>query len=189
MTAAPGGAAPHFDALCRAIQARAGLVWLVTWEDSRARALVERLAASALGAPAPCHVWSATEGLRVEDKRIGEAPDLVTALRHAAGQTEPAVYLFQDVAPFLSDPVVRRALRDCFRASRELPVTVFLTGTRLTVPDDLLKEIQVVDLEIAGGQRRMSELKRVIAGDAAYSEALPMAAPTDFYRKPAEGRG
>jgi hypothetical protein len=170
VTAAPGGAAPHFEALRRAIQARAGLVWLVTWEDSRARALVERLAGSALGAPVPCHVWSVTEGLRVEDKRIGEAPDLVSALRHAAGQTEPAVYLFQDVAPFLSDPVVRRALRDCFRASRELPVTVFLTGSRLTVPDDLLKEIQVVGL----GLPTSAELDAVI-GELTAGGELPAA--------------
>jgi hypothetical protein len=136
----------HFESLRRAILAHAGVAFLVTWEDDRTRLLVEALARSALPAPVPCYLWSVTEGLRRDGAPVDGAQDLAAALRHAVESQEVALYLFRDVVAFLDDPVVRRAVRDCFRTSRGTFRTVFLTGTALSLPVDLLKEVLVYEL-------------------------------------------
>jgi AAA+ superfamily predicted ATPase len=96
----------------------------------------------------PCYLWSVTEGLTLDGHPVGGVTDLGTALRHAARGIEPALYLFRDVHPFLGEPVVRRAIRDCFRETRGTARTVLLSGPHLTLPDDLLKEVQVFELPL-----------------------------------------
>jgi ATPase family protein associated with various cellular activities (AAA)/AAA+ lid domain-containing protein len=143
-----------YAALSRAIRAHAGVAYLVTWEDSRGRLLAEELARSAFERPVPCYLWSVTEGLTLNGRPVeGIARvDLATALRHAAQGSEPALYLFRDVHPFLGEAVVRRALRDCFRESRNSDRTVLLSAPRLALPDDLLKEVQVFELPLPSAE-------------------------------------
>jgi AAA+ superfamily predicted ATPase len=141
-----------YQALARGIRVHAGVAYLVTWEDSRARRLAEALARSALGYPVPCYLWSITEGLTLNGCPVEGATDLATALRHAARGIEPALYLFRDVHPFLAEPVVCRALRDCFRESRSTVRTVLLSSPHLALPDDLLKEVQVFELSLPSAE-------------------------------------
>ena len=145
----PGDVPPRtYEALRRAIRVRAGVVYLVTWEDARARRLIEALAECGLDGPTPCYVWSLTEGLTRDGRAVPGAETLVSALNHALQGSGPAVYLLRDAHPFLADPMVRRALRDCFRKGRDTSRTVVLTGPRLVLPDDLLKEVQVFELPL-----------------------------------------
>ncbi len=98
------------------------------------RCAIRADAESALDEPAPCYVWNLTQGLRRAGEPIGEpskeGDSLAGALAHAARGREPGVYLIQDAHPFLQDPLVRRALRDCFQHSRQVARTVVLTGSR-----------------------------------------------------------
>ncbi len=103
----PGRCRPRRTRALRcAIRADAGLPYLITWEDARARHLVEALAESALDEPAPCYVWNLTQGLRRAGEPIGEpskeGDSLAGALAHAARGREPGVYLIQDARKFSS---------------------------------------------------------------------------------------
>jgi AAA+ superfamily predicted ATPase len=154
-----------YRALRRAMRVHAGVAYLVTWEDSRARRLAEALAQSALGHPVPCYLWSVTEGLTLNGRPVEGVrdTDLATALRHAACGIEPALYLFRDVHPFLEEPVVRRAIRDCFRESRGTARTVLLSGPHLALPDDLLKEVQVFELSLPSAEELGALLDELMA--------------------------
>jgi hypothetical protein len=65
-----------------------------------------------------------------------------------------------------------------------------LKSRRKQLEDDLRvreRQIAVVDLEISAAQRRMDELKRVLAGEAPYVEAPPLPPPPDFYAPKTSG--
>ena len=51
------------------------------------------------------------------------------------------------------------------------------------------RQIGVIDIEINMGLRRLEELKRVLTGDAPYTDALPLPPTPDLYNPPPAGDG
>jgi hypothetical protein len=158
------------EALLRAVRARVGVAYLETWEDDRARAVVEEVARRAGPPPRACLVWSATEGLTRAGVPVEGGATLAATLRRAAAEREAAVYLVRDPAPWLGDPVVRRALRDCFAAARETGLTVVLTGVHVPLPEELLKEVVLFRLPLPGAE----ELQTLVEAAAGAGGRAPV---------------
>jgi AAA+ superfamily predicted ATPase len=140
-----------------ALRARVPLVALVTPEEARAEERLLRPLASEWR-EGRLLVWTTTEGFRFavagSDGHTGSdgeqpahlaAPDPHTALDIVSGYDEPAIFVLKDFHHYLENAALLRKLRDlALRIGGEGKQIIFL-GPRFRVPDDLEKEIQVVD--------------------------------------------
>ncbi len=93
--------------------------------------------------------WSTTTGLVAPDgtgvKNSTTAEDALTAI---GGITEPALFLFVDLHPYLWDARVVRRLRDlCTRIPRRKQAMVLL-GSNAGLPEELRKEGVVLDVPL-----------------------------------------
>jgi len=85
----------------------------------------------------PVWTWSSTQGL-ARDGMEGQygTRDAVKAVEFVSQVTEPAVFVFLDVASSLDEPVLVRGFKDL--AQRERPgQTLILAGAQLKTPPDL----------------------------------------------------
>jgi len=132
-----------------AIRARVPLIALVTPEEVRAEErLLKPLAAE--WREGRLLAWSTTRDFRPLGLDAGEAPafpapDPLSALDVIAAFEEPALFVLKDFHHYVENAAVLRKLRDL---ALELPPTgkhVILLGPRFRVPEDLEKEVQVLD--------------------------------------------
>jgi AAA+ superfamily predicted ATPase len=138
-----------YEELELAIRARLPLIAVVTPEEARAEErLLKPLAAA--WREGRLFAWSLTQGYSTLGEPEGggvtsPAPDPLTALDVIAGYEEPALFVLKDFHHHVESAAVLRKLRDL---SLGLPSTgkhVIFLGPRFRVPEDLEKEVQVID--------------------------------------------
>ena len=139
------------------VRARYPLLQLISWEEERAERLLRQLA-ERLGKEV--HTWSAAAGL---SGPVGE-PDAATrdpkiALERLASLGPRALFIFRDLHPYFSEPVVIRRLRELSQTFKSGHRTIILISPTLNVPLELEKEMTVVDYDLPGPE----ELKNVLA--------------------------
>jgi hypothetical protein len=146
------------------VRARYPLVYLVTSEEQRLDAILAGLAEShgkaLLG-------WSITAGFRrLGGAQIGGAPEdakaPLDALAAVARLAEPALVVLKDFHPFLSDPVVVRALRELAHALKSTYTTVVLLSPTLVIPPELEKEVSVLDVPLPTYRDLVQLLKEIV---------------------------
>jgi AAA+ superfamily predicted ATPase len=139
---------PAFDAFELAVRARVPLIALITPEERRAEALIIRPVAEAWR-DGRVYSWSITQGYAAsddEEDRDMAAPDPLAALEVVARHPEPALFVLKDFHRHLdSTPVVRRL--------RELAMELLGTGKHVVLltpllrpPEELEREITLIDL-------------------------------------------
>ena len=151
------------------------LLYLLTHEESRARALV----AEATGSLAlDFNQWSLTGGPEAAGPP-GSADALLRSLRHAG----PGVTLLIDFHHYLADPEVLRLLRDlaaCWPRNRH---TAIILAPVLAIPPDLEKDLALFEL----GLPSPAELAPLLA-EACTAHELRMDRPTaDAVLRAAQG--
>jgi ATP-dependent 26S proteasome regulatory subunit len=168
-TSAPAGAATAqpvaalsqqrtIDQLRKLIAARYSLVYLLSWEEARVEAQLRQLAKSGFSSPLPFYQWSLTAGLEHEGEKLAGTEQPIAALEAIIRQEGPGLFVLKDFHPFLKgDPLVVRKLRDVYQALKESVKTVFLLSPLLQIPEELVKEISVVDFDLPSYQE-MEEL-------------------------------
>jgi AAA+ superfamily predicted ATPase len=146
------------------VRARYPLVTLVTSEEQRVEAILERLAEThgkaLLG-------WSVTSGLRrIGGARTGEAPEgakePLEALAAVAKLPGPSLVVLKDFHPYLSDPAVVRSLRELAHALKSTYTTVVLLSPVLVIPPELEKEISVLDVPLPAYRDLLQLLKEIV---------------------------
>ncbi len=147
------------------VRARYPLIWLVTWEEQRLDVVLQDLA-TAHGKS--LLAWSITRGLRrmggaratapIEGTR--EPPDALTAIGKL---NEPAIVVLKDFHPYLTEPVVVRALRELAQQLKSTFTTLILLSPSLTIPAELEKEITVLDVPLPTFRDLASLLRDIVA--------------------------
>jgi len=127
------------------IKARYPLVYLVTWEEKRAEALLQE-AARELGKV--IYFWSCSSGFEDKEVRLAEAEQPLVALDYVERSPERAIFVFRDLHPFLNDFKVVRKLRDLVFGLRRSYKTVVLLSPVLKIPTELEKDVTVFDLPL-----------------------------------------
>lgn len=133
-----------------ALRARVPLIALVTYEEARAE---ERLLLPLARAwrEGRLFVWTTTEGCRAANGSAEEggpgfaAPDPASALEVVAGYDEAAIFVFKDFHHYLENAALQRKLRDLAQTLVPSGRHIIFLGPRFRVPDDLEKEVQVID--------------------------------------------
>jgi AAA+ superfamily predicted ATPase len=146
-----------------AVLARAAypLIYVLTHEEERAMELVR--AAAAAGRRKLVR-WSASKGLEPPPAELPtDSPR--KALAALGSATEPAIFVFVDLHPHLSDPAVIRDLRDRLPELVRRRQTVVVMSPVLALPPELERDATVVDLPLPGTAVLAEELARVAASE------------------------
>ena len=121
------------------------LAYIVSWEERRVESLVASVVKTFFK-ERKLYRWSLTDGFGAGGDKV---PPLA-ALEAVKRATEPAVFILKDFHHFLgSDPTLTRKVRDVYNAlCDDGSKTVFLSSPLLRLPEELQKEIVVVDLPL-----------------------------------------
>lgn len=142
------------------IQAQYPLVYLVTSEEERAE---QTIAAIAQNKPQRrVFVWTVTHGIveygqpRNVTQHNTVSPE--AAIEWVTRQREPGMFVFKDLHPFYSAPVIRW-LRDAIASFKGSQKTIILMSPVQEIPIELEKEVAVLDFPMPS----MAELNQVLS--------------------------
>ena len=156
---------PFGQQLDEYIRARHSLIYIVTWEEDRARDIIVHMAAHRRK---DVYEWSVTDGLRSVQAqnpahRSGERTREPMAVLNEILQADTdAVYILKDFHPNLDKPEVIRQLRDLSDALRRSRKCLLLVSPTLTLPIELEKQITVLDLPLPGEDELRRLLERIV---------------------------
>lgn len=118
-------------------------------EEGRMADLLAEVARAHYGDDRPPVLWSAVRGFYTGAGARAAISDPVEALAHIAGTADGAFYLMQDLPLLLRDnPRLSRALRDLYRQLAGRDSHVFLSCAGLILPDELKREVFLVELGV-----------------------------------------
>lgn len=144
------------------IRARYPLLYLVTWEEQRLDALLGDLARSH---GKDLLEWTATRGLRALTGTLKVPPEETLeparALVAIHRLTSPALVLLKDFHRHLDDPVTVRALRELGFHLKTQFTTAIVVAPTLKLPDELEKDVSVVDVPLPSKADLLALLKDI----------------------------
>jgi AAA+ superfamily predicted ATPase len=171
----PHGGAPQLSTVEVLVRARYPLIYLVTWEEERA---LEELSRVATALNKKIYDWSIVQGIAryrtsvpgpVEGKKGSKDP--IVALREILNTHEPGIFVFRDFHNFIQDSSVKRTLRDLASILRSSLSTVVLLSPVLKIPEELEKDLTIVDFPLPG-REELGRLLQQIASDIADNPGL-----------------
>ncbi|MDQ2978732.1 MAG: AAA family ATPase, partial [Acidobacteriota bacterium] len=147
------------DKIRRALVGGHPLLYIQSWEEPRVERLVQHLAKTFFGQSVPFGVWSVVDGLLVDGMPIPETRDPLKALDAILQASGKGFYLLKDFpASSSTRPEIVRRLRDLYRGLKDRGRHVLLLSPRLSLPEDLKKEIYVIEYELPDE----AEISRII---------------------------
>ena len=140
------------------IRARYSLLYVVSWEERR---VLAALCEIVVGQDKEFYTWSETMGLRSGSRNAtvgtteSKTRDPLSVLDRIRSSAQPAVYVLKDFHVFLNQgyphaSAVIRKLRDLASALHTAYATVILLSPVLQLPDELQKDINVIDYDLPG---------------------------------------
>ncbi|HUP24441.1 MAG TPA: AAA family ATPase [Thermoanaerobaculia bacterium] len=146
------------DSVRRALIGRAPLLYLITSDEERALRLVEPFRSRLVrDATLDLTSWSCVSGFS-DEPADARTLDPVAAVERVRDGTDPGFWVLHDFEVFLDRPQVRRALREAYATLRGKERYLFLTGYSGSLPQELEKDIHVIDL----GLPDESELRTLV---------------------------
>ncbi len=159
------------EELSTLIRARYPLLYLVSWEERRIEQL---LRTAARGLRKKLYGWSITDGLRPLDDYNGqrldpEACGPLQVLDIIIASQESAIFLLKDFHPYWDErrpiqeqPVIVRRVRDMVNQLKESRKTVILLSPLLIFPQEIEKDIIVLDYSQPEREELEQSLDRVL---------------------------
>jgi len=150
------------------IRARYPILWVVTAEETRLDALLAGIAARW---DKRVYEWTCTGGvvpagtsLQSQKPRHSTTKDPLAALDCVVDQVEPALFVFKDLHPFLtqSHAAVIRRLREIAPHLKNSRKTIILVSPVLDVPVEIDKEVTVLNFPLPGRPELTALLDQVI---------------------------
>lgn len=157
------------------IRARYPLLYIVTWEEERALAEIHRVS-EMLGKK--MLDWTISNGLaryraalegRAEGRK--DTKDPIIALKEVLAVAEPSIIVLRDFHDFMQNSEVKRRLRDLANLLRSTLSTAIIVSPILRLPDELEKDITIVDFPLPD-RTDLEELLQQISEDIAGNPSL-----------------
>lgn len=145
------------------IRARYPLLYLVSFEEQRVEHLLHDLA-RAHGKDLV--EWSATRGLAAFNGNTRGVPledtaEPLRALMQIPQLARPSLVLLKDFHRYLDQPVVVRALRELGASLKSGFTTVLLLAPKLELPEELEKDVSVIDVPLPSRADLMQLLRDI----------------------------
>jgi len=158
------------------IRARYPLIYVVSWEEHR---VLREVTSIGVKLTKKVWEWTGTRGLaryraQVNPGRIEGVKgtkDPVVALRTVLEETEPSIFVFKDLHQHFKDAAVKRALRDLAEWLPQTLMTLVILSPTLDVPNELSKDLTVVDYPLPS-REELTELLESIIRDVADNPAF-----------------
>ena len=158
--------------LTNLFKARFSFVYIPTWEEIRVVELITKIAnnTKAIKIKRDVFVWSATEGLNklltTGQEHVNNAENPTEALNYIDSYNKPAILILKDIHAFLgiqgrnADYSLIRKIRDVAGSLKnaECSKNVVILAPSLVLPNDLQKDITVVDFDLP----TLDELKSLL---------------------------
>jgi len=170
-----GAAATAMSTIETLIRARYPLIYVVSWEEERAMGEIHRVA-DMLGKK--MLDWTISNGLAryraaVDGRSEGrkDTKDPIIALKEILAIAEPSVIVLRDFHDFMQNSEVKRRLRDLANLLRSTLSTAIIVSPILRLPDELEKDITIVDFPLPD-RSDLERLLHQIAEDLAGNQTL-----------------
>ncbi|MBI2901736.1 MAG: AAA family ATPase [Planctomycetes bacterium] len=150
------------------IRARYPILYVVSWEEQRVQ---DWLLEVAKKRNKRVFEWSFSTGIvpagtnvQSQRTRVSATKDPLAALDHVIDQVDPAIYLFKDLHPFLTrnNFAVIRRLKEIAVQLKNSYKTVVLVSPTLELPQELEKEVTVVDFPLPEVRDFSALLDRIV---------------------------
>lgn len=162
------------------IRARYPILYVASWEEERVERQLAEIA-QRRGKRLVC--WSVCRGLYLP----GETPtgkrsfnagtiDPIVALDEVMRQVDPTIFLMKDLHPVLKDHAVVRKMRELAHHLKSSPKTLVLVSPQACVPNDLEKDIAIVDFTLPGTSELgelLDDIVRQVAAQGKLEGGLP----------------
>jgi len=145
------------------IRSRYPIIWVETWEEERARRLIE-----SVGARLEKKVlhWTGLSNIAdAEGKEtIGNTATPERALEQVRSSSERAIFVFYDLHPYLKpeEPAVIRRLRQVGFDLKRSYKTLIVVSPVAAIPTELEKQVTLLDLPLPDGDELMELLRRIL---------------------------
>lgn len=145
--------------LANMFKARFPYVYISTWEEERAIAVIDSVAkdATLIKTPRVTYIWSQTDGMAIQHaKGKEETKQPLKALEFIEKCDEPAVFILKDFHAFFGvqgkniDYTLIRKVRDLvivLKESQKPKSVVFLSPT-VVLPNELQKDVTILDFDL-----------------------------------------
>lgn len=153
-------------------RARFPMVYISTWEEERALGAIQRLArdAALIKTCRDVFVWRVTTGIVGNDKEQSpkDTVDPIKALDFIQKYSKPALLILLDAHVYfegrMADSRVIRKIRDTVGLLKGgfVPKNVVLLSSRLVLPNELQKDITIVDFDLPDYQDIKRSLVEII---------------------------
>ena len=144
------------------LQAQYPLIYLVTPEEERAEHAISNISED-YGEYRRVFVWTVTHGIveygQPRQMTLHNTVSPEAALEWVIRQTEPGIYIFKDLHPFIDGAVVTRWLRDAIASFKNSQKVIILMSPLQQVPIELEKEVVVLDYPLPN----LAELNQVLS--------------------------
>ncbi len=175
------------------LKARFPYLYISTWEEDRALALIRSVAGDAqqIKTPRMLFTWSITTGMAA-DGQVGkdETKAPLKALEFIEKYDEPAIFVLKDFHVYFgyqgraSDLQVVRKIRDVVPLLKQSPRpknVIFLAPT-IVLPQDLQKDITIVDFNLPTFSEMKALLNEMIAANRHSGRIVIDLSPTEAER-------
>jgi SpoVK/Ycf46/Vps4 family AAA+-type ATPase len=144
------------------IRSRYPLIYITSWEEERVINCLRQLF-NTYRQKRKLYTWSVTTGLGIDGSgAYDESMDLLKTLDHILNTDEVAVYILKDIHHQFEDKKVVRKLRDVYTSVRKAYKNVIILSTTFNIPDDLKKEVTVVDFPMPSIKELEKKLDEII---------------------------
>ena len=130
------------------LASRSPFLFLVSYEEDRILRHLKKLAGKYYK---KLITWTITNGLMVDDVSLGEKYKTpIAALEYIQANEEQTLFILQDFHPNLEDTKVIRKFRDLISFLQTSASAIILISPKLTIPDELEKDMIVMDYPLPG---------------------------------------
>ncbi len=130
------------------IEAQYPLIYLVTSEEQRAEQTIDKIIKD-LEEPRHIFSWTVTNGMKEygqpNNKTQHNTIHAESAIDWVNRKSEPGIFIFKDLHPFISDASVVRSLRDSIVSLKGYRKSIIIISPVQQIPIELEKDIVVLD--------------------------------------------
>lgn len=146
------------------IRARYPIISISSWEEKRIESMLGEIAKSRSKG---FFTWTITQGMQDLEagairKPLDKTQDPIAALDYIERFQKAALFVLKDFHPYMQDPRVIRRLRDLTIALKTSYKTVILLSPQLRVPEELEKDISMIDFPLPTLTDLEKQLDRMI---------------------------
>lgn len=157
------GAENTLQDLIKGITSKFPLIYIVSWEEERVENALARLSAAYYKDQRAVVAWSSVSGFCTSSNNDPGLCDPLRALAYIADAEEGAFYLMKDLPAFFdTHPALVRALRDLYQRLANKDTFVILSYPMLNLPEQLKKEMYVVELPLPTAKEILQYLTQIL---------------------------